>query len=104
MSFRDIQEQIRQNVGTLSPYLIKTVLGPEYKGITPKDKKGMLYCQTQKLCCAIMREKGRDLTQSYDKRPYTHRKIQKATWQHKKRHHKCRLHNDCRPTYDGQLE
>ena len=28
------------------------------------------------------REKGRELTQSY-KRPYTHRKIQKATWQHK---------------------
>ena len=34
------------------------------------------------------REKGRDPTQSYDKSPYTHRKIQKATWQHKKRH-KC---------------
>ena len=31
----------------------------------------------------ITREKGRDLTQSYDKNPYTHRKIQKATWQHK---------------------
>ena len=29
------------------------------------------------------REKGRDLTQSYDKSPYTHRKIQKATWQHR---------------------
>ena len=29
------------------------------------------------------REKGRDLTQSYDKSPNTHRKIQKATWQHK---------------------
>ena len=29
------------------------------------------------------REKGRDLTQSYDKSPYTYRKIQKATWQHK---------------------
>ena len=28
-------------------------------------------------------EKGRDLTQSYDKSPYTDRKIQKATWQHK---------------------
>ena len=28
-------------------------------------------------------KKGRDLTQSYDKSPYTHRKIQKATWQHK---------------------
>ena len=26
-----------------------------------------------------IREKGRDLTQSYDKRPYTHRKIQKAS-------------------------
>ena len=29
------------------------------------------------------REKGRGLTQSYDKSPYTHRKIQKATWQQK---------------------
>ena len=29
------------------------------------------------------REKGRDLTQSYDKSPYTDRKIQKSTWQHK---------------------
>ena len=26
----------------------------------------------------IVREKGRDLTQSYDKSPYTHRKTQKA--------------------------
>ena len=25
----------------------------------------------------------RDLTQSYDKGPYTEKKIQKATWQHK---------------------
>ena len=31
-----------------------------------------------------IRPKGRDLTQSYDKRLYTHRKIQKASWQHKK--------------------
>ena len=28
------------------------------------------------------REKGRDLTQSYDISPYTHRKIQKAASQH----------------------
>ena len=28
-------------------------------------------------------EKGRDLAQSYDQSPYTDRKIQKATWQHK---------------------
>ena len=32
---------------------------------------------------AALREKERDLTQSYDKSPYTDRKIQKATWQHK---------------------
>ena len=31
----------------------------------------------------IVREKGRDLTQSYDKSPFTHRKIQKASWQYK---------------------
>ena len=29
-------------------------------------------------------EKGRDLTQSYEKSPYTNRQIQKATRQHKK--------------------
>ena len=29
------------------------------------------------------REKEIDLTQSYDKSPYTDRKIPKATWQHK---------------------
>ena len=28
-------------------------------------------------------KKERDLIQSYDKSPYTDRKIQKATWQHK---------------------
>ena len=32
---------------------------------------------------SFTREKGRDLTQSYDKSPYTHRKIQKGMWQHK---------------------
>ena len=29
----------------------------------------------------LQREKGRDLTQSCEKNPYTHRTIQKATWQ-----------------------
>ena len=29
----------------------------------------------------FIREKGRDLTQSHDKSPYTHRKIQKASGQ-----------------------
>ena len=31
----------------------------------------------------MWREKGRDLIQSYEKSPYTLRKIQKVTWQHK---------------------
>ena len=31
----------------------------------------------------FLKRKGRDLTQSYDKSPYTHRKIPKTTWQHK---------------------
>ena len=36
------------------------------------------------MCISVTREKGRDLTQSYDTSPYTHQKIQKATRQHKK--------------------
>ena len=35
------------------------------------------------LIASYYREKGRDLTQSCDKNPYTNRTIQKATWQHK---------------------
>ena len=39
-------------------------------------------------CCTNIKlkkhsEKGGDLTQSYDKSPYTDRKIQNATWKHK---------------------
>ena len=40
-------------------------------------------------------EKGRDLTQSYDKSPYTDRKIHVTT---QTRHQKLRLYNDCEPT------
>ena len=49
-----------------------------------------------------IRDKERDLTQSYDKSPYTHRKFQKVTWEHKKLHQKLWLQNDCGPTKDGQ--
>ena len=38
-------------------------------------------------------QQGRDLTHSYDKSPYTHRKIYKATWQHKNAT-KLIFHND----------
>ena len=44
------------------------------------------------------REKGRDLTQSYDKSPYTNRNVKRAKWQHKQRHKKVRLNSGCGPT------
>ena len=43
----------------------------------------------------IVREKGRDLTQSYDKSPYTNRNVKRAKWQHKQRHKKVRLNSGC---------
>ena len=43
-------------------------------------------------------EKGKDLTQSYDKSPYTSRIVKRAKWQHKQRHKKVRLHSGCGPT------
>ena len=43
------------------------------------------------------REKEGDLTQSYDKTPYTNRKFENHRTTHK-RHKKIRLHNDCGPT------
>ena len=43
----------------------------------------------------IIREKGRDLTQSYDKSPYTNRNVKRAKWQHKQRHKKVRLNSGC---------
>ena len=44
-------------------------------------------CPLSHLRCVysgFLKEKGRDLAHSYDKSPYTDRKIQKATFQHKK--------------------
>ena len=46
----------------------------------------------------LPREKGRDLTQSYDKSPYTNRNVKRAKWQHKQRHKKVRLNSGCGPT------
>ena len=48
----------------------------------------------------IWREKGRDLTQSYDKSPYTNRNVKRAKWQHKQRHNKVRLHSGCGNSYE----
>ena len=51
--------------------------------------KNLLRTKTCSVSCTMFKniqylhEKGRDLTQSFDKSPYTDRKIQKATWQHK---------------------
>ena len=46
----------------------------------------------------IRRQKGEDLTQSYDKSPYTNRNVKRAKWQHKQRHKKVRLNSNCGPT------
>ena len=46
----------------------------------------------------LSREKGRDLSQSYDKSPYTYRNVKRAKWQHKQRHKKVRLNSGCGPT------
>ena len=52
----------------------------------------------------IIKKKGRNLTKSYDRIPLTHRKFQKAKCQRKSTPPKLRLHNDCGPTWDGQLQ
>ena len=44
------------------------------------------------------RQKGGDLTQSYDKSPYTNRNVKGAKWKHKQRHKKVRLNSNCGPT------
>ena len=41
--------------------------------------RGTIRVDQTKLCKTPLSEKGRDLTQSYDKSPYTDRTIQKAT-------------------------
>ena len=41
------------------------------------------------------RQKGGDLTQSYDKSPYTHGNVKRAKWKHKQRHKKVRLNSGC---------
>ena len=50
-----------------------------------------------------MKKKEEDLTQTNDENPYTNRKF-KNQWTTQKRHQERRLHNDCGPTKDGQLE
>ena len=37
---------------------------------------------------SVLKEKGRDLTQSHDKRPYTNGNVKRAKCQHKQRHKK----------------
>ena len=74
----------------------------QQRTLTPPD---IWSCPTLGLACVLMsREKGRDLTQSYDKSPYTNRNVKRAKWQHKQRHKKVRLNRGCGPTKDGQSD
>ena len=66
-----------------------------------KLKVDLYYIETNsytKFQVNISKEKGRDLTQSYDKSPYTNRNVKRAKWQHKQRHKKVRLNSGCGPT------
>ena len=42
------------------------------------------------------RQKGGDLTQSYDKSPYTNRNVKGTKWQHKQRHKKSSIKQQLR--------
>ena len=68
------------------------------------QKHNLWPVKTAKPLCTSSKEKGRDLTQSYDKSPYTSRNVKRAKWQHTQRHKKVRLHSGCGLTKDGQLE
>ena len=59
---------------------------------------------TQKLQNDIGQQKGGDLTQFYEKSPYTSKYAKLTKWQHKQCHKKVRLNRDCGPTQDAQLE
>ena len=53
----------------------------------------MCTCKKSQICVFVLylKEKGRDLAQSYDKSPYTSRNVKGAKWQHKQRHKKVRF-------------
>ena len=86
-----IADRDRPSVGVTTATLLVTVYR-KANGTVFKVKSHIYFPSFSWL---ISGEKGRDLTQPYDRNPYTDRKIQKATCQHKERHQKLRLHNDC---------
>ena len=48
----------------------------------------VFYATCNDISVIYKREKGRDLTQSYDKSPYTNRNVKMSKWQHEQRHKK----------------
>ena len=72
--------------GIWSPTAYKMFINPALDLFEKKNNLALTY-----------REKEGDLTQSYDKTPYTNRKFENQRTTHK-RHQKLRLHNDCGPT------
>ena len=69
-----------------------------YKSFASLHRVQIWHLSSQISRTTFTREKGRDLTQSYDKSPYTNRNVKRAKWQHKQRHKKVRLNSGCRPT------
>ena len=64
-------------------HIVNTVLTKMYINVSVylRFKYVHLFCHLNATLC--MWEKGRNLTQSYDKSPCTHRKLYKTKWQHK---------------------
>ena len=78
---------VPSDLGLAYAILVETNTFPGFAVIVPRTSQGyfsiFLYACAAYSSFGIRREKGRDLTQSCDKSPFTHRKIQKATRQHK---------------------
>ena len=58
----------------------------------------LFYRKSEKNYQILLREKGRDQTQYYDKSPYTNRIVKRAKWQHRQRHKQVRLQSGYGPT------
>ena len=83
------QQTVGIPMGTNCAPLLADIFLYSYQGITLVHTKRISYS----LCSQRERQKGGDLTQSYDKSPYTHGKVKRAKWKHKQRHKKVRLNS-----------
>ena len=93
-----IIEAMRENIATLpasTQEYYQSSTEKAFKATTARKKLAGLWKAVK---AKKTRQKGGDLTQSYDKSPYTNRNVKGAKQQHKQRHKKVRLNSNCGPT------